>query len=223
MRRDMRARSHVFATLLFSVSTAWTLAKPAGAQVATTVTFNALAPGAGVTFLTNCFTDNGFSFTAVGVSCTGATAQNAFLAAGSGEPLFGGGASASLLLNTGDASLIDVRRVDNARFGLLSIRLAPFDAAATTVLFTGTTVGGPVTQSFSLLGTQAGFQTFTFGALFASLSTVRIQASNQFGEPLVKLDDFATQSVVPEPSTTILLIVGLTGLATVASRRGRRT
>jgi len=222
MHRDMRARLYLFAALLFSATTTVTLANPAGAQTPTTVTFNALTPGTGVTFLTNCFTDNGFSFTAVGVSCSGAAAQNAFLAAGSDQPLFGGGASASALLNTGMASLIDVRRVDNARFGLTSIALATFDAAATTVLFTGTTTGGLVTQSFSLLGTQVGFMTFTFGSSFSSLSSVRIEASNEFGEPLVKFDNVATQSVVPEPSTTILLIVGLTGVAAVASRRGRR-
>jgi len=195
------------------------------AQAPTIVTFNSLtesSPGSGTRFIGNCYVESGFLFTAVGLPCSGATAANAFVAAGPNSPILGGGSTPSLLLNSPDASVIRVGRQDGTGFTFSSIALSPFDGAATTVLFTGVRAGGNVTRSFMLAANQAGFQTFNFADLFIGVTSVEIAASNQFGEPLVKFDDFAAVGivdVVPEPSSVLLFAAGATVLVVVTYRR----
>ena len=126
----------------------------------TTVTFNTLtesSPGAGTLFIGNCYVESGFLFTAVGLPCSGASAANAFVAGSGSSPLFGGGTSPSLLLNSGDASLVSVARMDGAFFNFTGIALAPFGSAATTVVFTGMRGATSVSRSVTLGGGQVGF------------------------------------------------------------------
>ncbi|HYW31865.1 MAG TPA: PEP-CTERM sorting domain-containing protein [Gemmatimonas sp.] len=203
------------------------VASTAHAQ-ATTVTFNSLtesSPGAGTRFITNCYSEGGFVFTAVGVPCTGAVSLNAFVAGSANSPIFGGGSSPSLLLNTPASSIVEVTQGNGGRFTMSSISLAHyFEAKSTTVMFTGMGLAGPVTQTFTLLGTQSGFQTFTFDGSFSNLSSIRMTAMNDFGEPLVKFDNFsaiAGTAVIPEPTTVALSALGLLGVAVLARRRTR--
>ncbi len=195
------------------------------AQATTTVTFNTLtesSPGSGTRYIGNCYAESGFLFTAVGLPCTGAASSNTFVAGNANSPLFGGGATPSLLLNSPMASLLRVSRTDNAFFTFSSIALAPFDGARTTIVFTGIRAGGNVTSTVMLTGGQAGFQVFSFADLFAGVSAVEIAASNEFGEPLVRFDDFAAtsaQNVVPEPGTVMLVGVGLVVLAGIGRRK----
>lgn len=188
----------------------------------TTVTFNTLTEtvsGSGTRFVANCYTESGFVFTAVGIGCTGVAAQDAFLAAGPNSPLFGGGPTPSLIINTSGATMIDVTRLGGGLFNARSIGLAPFDMAMTTVMFTGMHASGPnATQSFILSALQTGFQTFTFGSGFTGLKSLRIDSSNEFGEPFVKIDDVAL-AVVPEPASIALVAAGLVAVAAFARRR----
>lgn len=219
--------ARALAALAFSAAVSMAPVSAARAQAATTVTFNTLtesSPGSGTRFIGNCYAESGFLFTAVGVPCTGTASANTFVAANANSPLFGGGTSPSLLLNSADATRINVARTDGAFFNLTGISLAPFDGAATTVVFTGVRAGGNVTHTVQLMGMQSGFQVFTF-ADFIGVSSVEIAASNQFGEPLVKFDDVATTSatvgVVPEPASIVLMGTGLVGLTIVLRRRAR--
>ena len=223
-----RCTARALVALAFTVSaSAWS---PQAAQAqATTVTFNSLtesSPGSGLRFVNNCYTESGFVFTAVGVPCTGTASEDAFVAGSMNSPLLGGGPTPSLLLNSPAASLIDVSRSGGGLFSLTTIALAPFFEANTSVMFTGMGLGGAMPmQTFSLLGTQAGFQTVTLNSAFTSLSAVRITATNDFGEPLVKFDNVALvaqQSVVPEPSTVLLSAAGLAGLGVITLRRRPR-
>ena len=219
------ARSAVLALTMVATTV---VTAPLSAQP-TTVNFNALtesSPGSGTRFITNCYTESGFVFTVVGVPCTGAASQNAFVAGSANSPIFGGGTTPSLLLNSPTGSVINVTRTSGGLFNFSSIELAPFFEANTSVQFTGFGTGIMPTQTFLLSGAQVGFQTFTFGAAFANLSSLQITATNQFGEPLVKLDNFsavaAQVAVVPEPSTVMLCAAGMLALAGAAKRRGTR-
>ena len=223
----IRTSAHLFTSLSVGAALALSPISSARAQSATIVSFNTLtesSPGSGTRYIGNCYAESGFIFTAVGVPCTGSASANTFVAAGANSPFFGGGSTPSLLLNSPTASRISVTRTDGAFFNLTGIRLSPFDGAATTVVFTGIRAGGNVTRSLQLSGTQAGFQLFTF-ADFIGLTAVEISATNQFNEPLVKFDDFATASVavgvIPEPASFVLMGTGLVGLGVVVRRRAR--
>lgn len=209
-------------SLMFTV----VVAVPARAQVTTTVTFNSLtesSPGSGTRYIGNCYAESGFLFTAVGLPCTGTTAANAFVAGSANSPFFGGGTSPSLLLNSGDASLINVTRVDGAFFNFTGISLAPFGGAATTVVFSGLRGATTISRTVTVSGSLTGFQLFSFENFFAGVSSIQIAASNQFGEPLVKFDDFTASSaavgVVPEPASLVLFAIGLIGMGLVVIRR----
>lgn len=226
MAQVQKNKKRLFTNLTYSLLLAGVSAMSAGAQT-TTVTFNALtesSPGAGTRFIGNCYAESGFLFKAVGLPCTGPSSENAFVAGSANSPLFGGGTSPSLLLNSGDASLISVARVDGAFFNFTGISLAPFGGAATTVVFTGTRGATTVSRTVTLVGGQAGFQVFSFADFFAGVSSMQIAASNQFGEPLVKFDDFTATvavGVVPEPSSVVLLGSGLFAVAFFTIRRRR--
>ncbi len=217
----------LLAALTFSAASLFVPGRTAGAQT-TTVTFNTLtesSPGSGTRYVGNCYVESGFLFTAVGLPCSGDASLNAFLAGSANSPLFGGGSSPSLILNSPTATLINVARMDGAFFTFSGISLAPFDGAATTVVFTGIKAGGNVTRTVTILGSASGFQTFSFADLFTGVSAVQIAATNEFGEKLVKFDDFtaiAVAGVVPEPATVVLFAGGLIGLGVVAMRRRTR-
>lgn len=222
---ERKGSSRIALMLSCALLTVAALPQRAHAQATTTVTFNALtesSPGSGTRYIGNCHAESGFLFTAVGLPCSGDASLNTFLAGGANSPLFGGGATPSLLLNSPDASVIRVTRTDNAAFSFASIALAPFDGAQTTILFTGIRDGGNVTSSVTVMGGLAGFQVFSFDDLFTGVTAIEIAASNEFGEPLVKFDDFSAmsaQNVVPEPGTIALLGVGLIGVAGIARRK----
>ena len=220
--------TRLFAALSFSVIAAGSTAPTLQAQT-TTVTFNSLtesSPGSGTRFVGNCYTESGFRFTAVGVPCTGTPSANAFVAGGPNSPVFGGGTTPSLLLNSPIATLINVNRVDGAFFSFSSIDLAPFDGARTTIVFTGMRVGGNVSRTVTLGGAQRGFMSFSFADLFTNISAVQIAATNEFGEPLVKFDNFTAMTpslgVIPEPQTYLLMASGMFGIAVIAIRRRTR-
>lgn len=191
----------------------------------TVVSFNSLtesSPGSGTRYIGNCYAESGFLFTAVGLPCTGTTSLNTFLAGSANSPLFSGGTSPSLILNSPLATLISVNRVDGARFTFSSIALAPFDGAATTVTFTGMRAGVSVMQTVTVAGNQSGFRVFSFNDFFAGVTSVQIAASNEFGERVVKFDDFtamAVAGVVPEPSSVLLVGMGLFGIAVIVLRK----
>ena len=224
MLLEARVLARFTAALSLCVTSAMIPVNTASAQT-TTVTFNTLtesSPGSGTRYIGNCYAESGFLFTAVGLPCSGATSLNTFVAGSAASPLFGGGSSPSLLLNSPTATLINVARMDGAFFTFSSIALAPFDGAATTVVFTGFRAGGNVTRTITVAAAQSGFQVFTFADLFTGVSGIQIAATNQFGEPLVKFDDFtaiAGASVVPEPSTTFLLATGMIGLVVIVIRK----
>ena len=217
----------MFTSLSVGAALALAPISSARAQSATIVNFNTLtesSPGSGTRYIGNCYVESGFIFTAVGLPCTGSTSANTFVAAGMNSPFFGGGSTPSLLLNSPTASRISVTRADGAFFNLTGIRMSPFDGAATTVVFTGIRAGGNITRSLQLVGSQVGFANFTFTD-FIGLTAVEISATNQYGEPLVKFDDFATASVavgvIPEPASFVLMGTGLVGLGVVVRRRAR--
>jgi len=222
MRNGKTMRRFVAAALAIAGSGGAPLAAHAQATVVNFNTLTESSPGSGTRFLGNCYVESGFLFAAVGLPCTGPTAANAFVAAGPNSPLFGGGATPSLLLNSPMATLINVSRTDGGAFSLASIMLAPFDGAATSVTFTGMRAGGNVMRTVNLVGSQRGFMMFSFADFFAEVSTIQIAASNQFGEPLVKFDDFSafrSSNVIPEPSTYVLFGTGLVLLVVVTQRR----
>lgn len=192
-----------------------TSSAPANAQNVT-VDFNAFnTPGSPVTFQANCFTTMGFRFTAVGVACG---TENAFVVGDENSPLFG---NQSLLLNDPNATAIDFAATNGAAFSLFSLGLAPFFEANTNVTLTGTILGGGTVMFMtSLLGSSTGLTTLTSSQLasFSNLTSVRVTASNEFGEPYVILDNLAV-NVVPEPSTYALMAAGLMALGVVARRR----
>ncbi len=174
--------------------------------------------GAGTRFITNCYMESGFVITAVGVPCTGSDASNAFLAVGPNSPLFGGGSTPSLVLNTPSASEIDLMRSNGGVFGLNSIGLSGFfGAEMTSVMFSGMGIGGSVMQTFTV---GAAMQTYALSNAFSAVTSVRITAMNEFDEPLVNIDDIQLAvASVPEPASLALMLAGMVAMTLVSRRR----
>ncbi len=191
-----------------------------------TLDFNTLTEtveGAGTRFVDNCYQENGFVLTAVGLPCAGSASENAFVAHGPNSPLFGGNDSPALVLNSPDASEIDLMRNSGGQFSLVSIAMSGFFGAdMTSVLFTGFGIGGAVMQTFDV---GAAMQTYTFGNDFSLLTSVRLTAFNEFDEPLVNIDDIMLSVMpsvtVPEPAPLALMMAGMLGLLLVTRSRGR--
>lgn len=176
------------------------------------------AEGSGTRFISNCFVENGFVFTAVGVPCSGPASQNAFLASGPNSPLFSGGSSISLVLNTESATAIDLMRSGGGLFDLNSLALSGFfGAEETSVLLSGLKMSGSAARTVMV---GFGFETFNFSNDFRNLTSLRISAMNEFGEPFVNIDNIQLAVAnVPEPSSFALLFAGVAALFVVARRR----
>lgn len=138
------------------------------------------------------------------------------------------GAEYSMVSSSGDA--FSLLSFDYGEF--FEIGDFAFDANATSLLVEGI-VGGSVVASQTLVLDlnsdgpfgAVDFQTAVFGAAFTALDSVRITptstlgAGGLFAETAVALIDNVEVAVIPEPSTALLLGIGL---AALARRRGRR-
>lgn len=132
------------------------------------------------------------------------------------EPRYSG--STALFENAIDGQIV-LTRVGGGAFDLYSIDLAELNGpAATTITFTGDTLGGGVvSQSFTLDGDAFGAETFEFSDDFRGVTAVRWSQV----APFHQFDNV----VVPEPSTGALLIAGSLGVLAAHGRRrdGRRS
>jgi len=192
-------------------------ALPLSAQV----TFNGLGPldDSGVREVGNCFMEGGLRFTVVGQPCgfqPGGAPQA--LATFSAENI-GFTGSPALFNNLG--LQIDITSVSGAQFSLSSIDFAqifPGGSGPLPVSFLGTrAIGGTVAlnSTVPVLGFAPALTRITFTG-FTGLNSVRITP----GAPDFSVQfDNVNASVVPEPSTYLLMIVGLGGIAFAARRR----
>lgn len=202
-------------------------AAPAGAQPVT-MNFNSVTPTAGsdFTYVGNCYSESGFLVTAVGLGCTGVPDAFATYNASAGSAYTG---SPALFLNNPNATVVNFSRVGGGLFSMQSAAFSPFGGpgffggGATTVTFIGSLLNGStVTQTFNVLGTVAGLQTFSLSSAFTGLTSVGMSALDSYGEPIVQFDNLTftpAASTVPEPATVALVAGGLLGVAAAARRR----
>jgi len=198
-------------------------AASAAAQTAT-LNFNGLAPepGVGIRYVQNCYTEAGFTVTAVGLPCSDA---DAFAVGSADDPTLYPG-SPALFLNDPTPTVMEFTRMGGGLFSLSSISFAPFLQSATTVTLMGIRPSA-ATVMLTLAGIPAGglvpaLTTFTPAGL-TGISALRISSTNSFGEPYVLVDNVTfnvgATSVVPEPATIGLVAIGLLGVGAVARRR----
>ena len=185
----------------------------------TVANFNSLttANGEGVRYVQNCYIEAQLQFTLTGVGCDD---TEAFATWGPENPLFYTG-SPALFNNSTASSSFDIMAAGGQAFSLLSIDLTTFLGEfgnPTSVTFTGMLMGGgTVSRMVDLPGATTTPTTIMFTD-FSMLSSVRLTVTDPEFEPYVQFDN-VTASVVPEPSTVILLAGGLVTLAALARRR----
>lgn len=192
------------------------------------VTFNGLGPldDSGVREIGNCYEEGGLRFTVVGEACgmqpDDAPQALATYTADNGS--FTG--SPALFNNLG--SFIDVTTTSGSAFSLLSIDLAPIflgsGGGLLPVTFTGMRAAGapmlsPMMVNVSL--SAMALQTFSFST-FTDLTSLRIApGAPDFSVQLDNVNVRGVSNVVPEPSTYLLMAVGLGGIGFIARRRAR--
>ena len=223
LRTDVKGSCRRMMRSLFSLSAAVAVAAiPVQAQV----TFNSLGPvdGSGIRYVPNCYVEGGLRFTVVGEACgTGLNGSSALATYTSANGSYTG--TPALFNNLGDA--FDITAASGANFNLISIDLAPIfilgaGPGVIPVSFMGTrAIGGTVAHTANVMLAATGLTNFMFFD-FTGLTSVRVTP----GAPdfSIQFDNVATNvvaSVVPEPSTYLLTIVGLAGIGVVSRRRSR--
>ena len=229
MFRTLAPRRRVVASALLGTVlgtlTLGAVTAPAHAQ-SVTLNFNSLTvtDGSGVRYVNNCYTESGFTVTAVGVACGTA---GSFATAGSDDPTLWTGTPA-LFLNDAVATNVGFSRIGGGLFSMQSIGFAPFLGSAANVTLTGFLQNGSmVTQTCSVPGSAFGavppLAACSLGSAFTGLSSVQFAALDSFGEPIAEFDNvvFTPSAFVatPEPTTIALLAGGLLGVAAAARRR----
>ncbi len=213
--------------MLFTATAAMAVfALPAQSQL---VNFNSLGPvdGSGVRFVPNCYVEGGLRFTVVGEACgtpPGPSRASALATYTADNGSFTG--TPALFNDLGDA--FDITAASGASFSLFSIDLAPIfligsGTGVIPVSFLGMlTAGGTVSHTANVSLASTGLSNFVFFD-FSGLSSVRV-TPGAF-DYSIQFDNVRTNvvasSVVPEPSTYLLTIVGLAGIGFVSRRRTR--
>ena len=175
----------------------------ASAAQADVITFNGVGPGVGSHPVSSPYTELNYSI----------SAPNGLYYLGTADPRYAGDNN---LFNTNYWDTTTLTTIDGNLFAIHSIDLAQMyyygllpPIEPTT--FTGTLAGGAtVTQTFNV--GNSSFQTYLFGAGFSGLTSISWTATTETPQ-------FANihVSTIPEPSTALLLGLGLVGMAS----RGR--
>ena len=199
------------------VALAVSAALPAAAQTSV-ANFNTLTDGGvGSRSVANCYTEARLVFTVVGEACG---TPDSFATWGPTQSAFYSG-SPALFLNSATGTAVNITGVNNLRFSLFSISLTPYLGAfgnPTTVLFTGTVLGGStLSRSIFLPGPTTTPANFTFTG-WNNLQSLRLAVTSPSFEPIVQFDNVAVD-VVPEPTTVLLLGAGLLTMGAFVRRR----
>ena len=214
--------------LLVAAAVAMCSALPLSAQV----TFNGLnsSDPVGVLEVANCRMEGGLLFRALGAPACGTpqgtVGPTALATFTSANGSFTG--SAALFDNTLSPVGIEITSASGASFSLTSIDLAPIFllpgiAGFQTFSITGfRTMGANVTQIPLTVSVPLGATGLTrFPSSSTNFTTLTGLSSLQILSPDVTIDN-VNATVVPEPSTYLLMIVGLGGIAFAARRRVRQ-
>ena len=162
--------------------------------------------GTGFNAVASPYTEDGFSIEDATKSPTD------LKSIGSGSSFFAGSTAMAL---TAQNETVRLTRSDAARFSLLSIDLSEFTPSSPTtlpVVFTGQVFGGGSASVTLTLDQSFGFQTFSFSSAFSDLTSVSFRNGAINSPQNYQFDDIVALWV-PEPSTALLLVGGLAGLA----------
>ena len=198
----------------------------AALPVQSQVTFNSLGSvdGSGVRYVPNCYMEGGLIFTVVGEACgTDPDGSSALATYTADNGSFTG--TPALFNNFGDA--FDITAVGGANFTLNSIDLAPifllgFGNGIIPVSFTGMlAAGGTVAHTADVPLSATGLTNFIFFD-FTGLSSVRVTpGAPDFSIQFDNVSANVNASVVPEPSSYLLTMIGLAGIGFISRRRTR--